>query len=182
MTTAYSQTQTVAPRVGIGGFSMMEILVTLALVAVSLLGTAGLLVNSLKVNQSALSRGNAVFLLGDIAERMEANRMGAQAGEYNVGGATISASTNCATSACTAKQLATYDIAQWQQMLTLLPGATTRIDLVGAAANPATYDITITWTDRRTSKTNYADAGDLEQLSLTTRKQIYCVTGGATPC
>jgi hypothetical protein len=60
-----------------------------------------------------------------------------------------------------------------------LPEAATDISLVGAAGNPINYQITITWKEQRTGKTNYGNAGDLETLSLTTRKQIYCTSDDA---
>ena len=57
-----------------GGFSMVEVLVTLLIIALALLGTAGLQAYSMRLSQSSVLRSQAVFLVADLSERMEANR------------------------------------------------------------------------------------------------------------
>lgn len=62
------------------GFSLLEVLVTLLIVSLGLLGIAGIIANSLKVNQGAVARTQASLLANDIIDRMRANR--AQAAAY----------------------------------------------------------------------------------------------------
>jgi len=56
------------------GFTMLEVLVALIITSIGLLGLAGLMVNSLKNNQSAAMRSQAAWLAYDIIDRMRANR------------------------------------------------------------------------------------------------------------
>lgn len=56
------------------GFSLLEILITLLIMSFGLLGISGIIVNSLKNNQSSYARSQASFLANDIIERMRSNR------------------------------------------------------------------------------------------------------------
>src|SRR5438067_9027647 len=67
------------------GFTMVEVLVTLAIITVWLLATAGVQSSSLKLNKAAQFRTEAVAAATDIAERIEANKT-ALAGAYQCGG------------------------------------------------------------------------------------------------
>jgi len=144
------------------GFSMIEVLVTLAIISLALLGTAGLQAYSMKLNQGGQFRTQAVFLAADLAERMETNKAGAVAGSYvlatsNAAGAL---STACTDAACGAVALATYDLSQWQNAVAAsLPQATWAVAQT-TIGNPSTYTITISWVDRQGDVTNAAfDAG-----------------------
>ena len=134
------------------GFSMIEVLVALVIIAVALLGTAGLQVHAMKISKSGEFRTQAVFLASDIAERMEANKAAAILGNYVV--ATTSApsasATPCGEVACNAAALASDDISQWEtNIANLLPQASWSITQT-TAGNPSTYRILIRWTDRST--------------------------------
>ncbi|MFB9245687.1 type IV pilus modification protein PilV [Massilia antarctica] len=61
------------------GFSMLEVLITMIVISVGLLGIAGLIMTNLKTNHSAYARGQATILANDIVDRMRANRAVAQA-------------------------------------------------------------------------------------------------------
>ena len=62
------------------GFSMIEVLITLVIIATALLGTAGLQLQAMKLGKSGDFRTQAVFLANDLAERMEGNESAAVAG------------------------------------------------------------------------------------------------------
>ena len=142
-----------------GGFSMIEVLVTLLIISLALLGTAGLQAYSMRLNQGGQFRSLAVFLAADLAERMEANKAGALAGSYvlaSTTGATFlagggTASTACVSSACTTATLAAYDLSQWQSAVaaTLPQSSWSVAQAVNGSQN--TYNITINWVDRRTN-------------------------------
>lgn len=68
---------------GSGGFSMIEVLVSIVVLAFGLLGAAQLVV--LSVNQQATSRTHTqvVFLAESMMERIRANQAAAWAGNYN---------------------------------------------------------------------------------------------------
>lgn len=144
------------------GFSMIEVLVTLLIISLALLGTAGLQAYSMRLNQGGLFRTHAVFLVADLAERIEANKPGAVAGLYAVANSSVpaAASDACTAGACDAGTLATFDLAAWQNAVAnALPQSSWTVAHDGPG-NPIVYTITVSWVDRRVDTTNAAfDAG-----------------------
>ncbi len=166
------------------GFSMLEILITLVIVAIALLGTAGLQVYAMRVGQGGQFRTQAVFLASDIAERMEANKVAAVAGNYVLASTSVTstAPTDCAAAACDSTNLASWDISQWGLAISsLLPQATWKITQT-TTGNPSTYEIVISWVDRRTdtkygtynaaSSVGINAAGTGERFSYTATRTI----------
>jgi type IV pilus assembly protein PilV len=147
---------TAAPMALQRGFSMIEVLVTLLIISLALLGTAGLQAYSMRLNQGGQFRTQAVFLVADLAERMEANKGGATAGAYALANGNVpnAPSTACQDAPCGAVALATYDLTQWQNAVaaTLPQSSWTVTETV--AGNPATYTITVGWVDRRQEQNN----------------------------
>lgn len=173
------------------GFSMIEVLVTLLIISLALLGTAGLQAYSMRLNQGGQFRSLAVFLAADLAERMEANKPGAGNGAYVVPSTTgtaflasaVAASTACATAACNDAALATYDLSQWQNAIaTSLPQSSWSV-VQTVAGNPSSYTIIINWVDRRADTTNAASdaasqfgsntAGTGEKFSYTATRTVF---------
>ncbi|MFZ4479303.1 MAG: type IV pilus modification protein PilV [Rhodoferax sp.] len=143
------------------GFSMIEVLVTLLIVSLALLGTAGLQAYSMRLNQGGQYRSLAVFLAADLAERMEANKPGATSGAYALDSTTgadflagaTAVSSVCVSGACTAAALAGYDLSQWQNAVaTSLPQSSWSVTQTVTGAQTS-YTITIGWVDRRTNTT-----------------------------
>jgi type IV pilus assembly protein PilV len=64
------------------GMTLVEVLVTLVIVSVGLLGVAALQLTSLRNNYDAYVRSQAAMLAADILDRMRANRGDALAGRY----------------------------------------------------------------------------------------------------
>ena len=140
------------------GFSMIEVLVTLLIISLALLGTAGLQAYSMRLSQGGQFRTQAVFLVADLAERMEANKAGAVAGSYVLANSNVAnlLSTACIDGACTPPNLATFDLSQWQNAVAAnLPRSSWTVAQT-VVGNPATYTITISWVDRRSDTTNAA--------------------------
>ena len=173
------------------GFSMIEVLVTLLVISLALLGTAGLQAYSMRLNQGGQLRSLAVFLAADLAERMEANKAGAVAGAYAVAsttGATFLAgagdvSTACVTGTCNAAALAAFDLSQWQNAVATSLTQSSWSVVQTTTGNPSAYTITIGWVDRRTNtKTAAADAnsqfgsnatGTGEKFSYTATRTVF---------
>jgi len=65
------------------GFSMIEVLVSILVIGVGLLGLSGLQIASMKGANNAHSRNVASLLAFDIAERMRGNPLGVQGGFYD---------------------------------------------------------------------------------------------------
>ncbi len=133
------------------GFSMIEILITLVIIATALLGTAGMQLQAMKLAKSGDFRTQAVFLANDLAERMEGNEIAAVAGNYAVATASSPsvASTDCSASACDNSTLAVWDVAQWESAIITsgLPQATWLVESL-SIGNPSSYRIRINWVDR----------------------------------
>jgi type IV pilus assembly protein PilV len=56
------------------GYSLLEVLIALVVLAIGLLGLAGLQMQGLKDNHSSSLRSQATYLASDILDRMQANR------------------------------------------------------------------------------------------------------------
>ena len=174
-----------------GGFSMIEVLVTLLIISLALLGTAGLQAYSMRLNQGGQFRSLAVFLAADLAERMEANRTSALAGGYVVpstlgadflaGGAAVS--TACVTAACSPAALAAYDLSQWQSAVaTTLPQCSWSVAQT-VSGSQRTYTVTLNWVDRKTNANSAAAdanssfgsnaAGTGEKFSYTSSRTFF---------
>jgi type IV pilus assembly protein PilV len=154
------------------GFTMLEILVTLFLLTMWLLASAGVQSASLQFNKAAQFRTQAVYFATDLAERMQANKTGATAGNYSYSGPASSTPTDCTTAICSPAALAAFDLDEWSGRVTAaLPSGTVSVtpDAVG---NPVTYTIVITWVDRRTDRT-YSTTGSTESFTYTATKTIF---------
>jgi type IV pilus assembly protein PilV len=66
------------------GFGLIEVLISMLILGIGILGMAGLQLNAMKLNQSAGVRSQATFLAYDIADRMRANSTAALAGSYDI--------------------------------------------------------------------------------------------------
>lgn len=117
-------------RRDIGGFTLMEVLVTVVILSVGLLGVAGLQLNSLRGNQNALEASVAANLAMEGADRIRANLPGIRNPDTGVADRTnydlINAAgtdPNCITSGCTVAQIAQTDAYEWiTRIQDLLPG------------------------------------------------------------
>src|SRR5690606_26563711 len=83
------------------GFTLIEILVTLFILAIGLLGLAGLLFEGMRNNQGSYLRTQASILAYDMADRMRANRIAAAGGGY--GGFSTANVQSAALPACTSQ-------------------------------------------------------------------------------
>lgn len=150
------------------GFSLIEILVTLLLIAFALLGIAGLQAYAMRANKGGQLRTQAVILVADLVERMEANKDGAIAGSYVLSEASTppSTSTACVSGSCSSENLASFDLANWQNTIfSALPQSSWKVEQT-TSGNPSVYSVTIKWADRR-SDTTYSTTGSSEIFSYT---------------
>jgi type IV pilus assembly protein PilV len=94
------------------GYSLLEVLVALVILAIGLLGLAGMQLHGLRDNHSAFLRSQATHLAAEIIDRMQANREAALAGEYDI-------KTGENPTGATGKVL--IDLAEWKVNLAVLP-------------------------------------------------------------
>ncbi len=101
------------------GFSLIEVLITMVVIAIGLLTAAGLQLISKKTNYDALQRTQAAQLGQDIAERLRANARNGDAYLTADATALVEPGTDCsaAEAACTAAEIAAYDLWLWGQAL-----------------------------------------------------------------
>ena len=129
------------------GFTLIETLVAMVVLAVGMLGIAALYIEGLRSSQASVSRTVAVNLAADMADRIRANP-NAPAGSY--AGAGPGANNLCVNGAgpCLPGQLAQDDWFWWgQDVQNRLPqGAAAQIVENVAAVAPATqFDIVLSW-------------------------------------
>lgn len=127
------------------GFTMVEAMVALVVLAVGMLGIAGLYVTTLRSGGGAIYRMQAVNLASDMADRIRANR------SANLAYLGPAADNNCYGAGsvdCAPALMAANDLLVWQtQIAAILPSGTGGVNVVAGAAatDPFTYTITITW-------------------------------------
>ncbi len=106
----------------IQGFTLIEVLVTLVILAIGMLGLAGLQLSALRNNTNAYERSQATLLAYDIIDRARAN----SSESYAIAMGTEPTNVHCYGSAknCTPAELAESDINQWKCSLGAWQGDT----------------------------------------------------------
>lgn len=101
------------------GFSLIEVLITMVVIAIGLLTAAGLQLISKKTNYDALQRTQAAQLGQDIAERLRANARNGDAYLTTDATALEQPEPDCAAAeaTCSAAEVASYDLWLWGQSL-----------------------------------------------------------------
>lgn len=153
------------------GFNLIEVLITLIVLAVGLLGLATLQNLGLRFGHQSYERTQATILIYDIIDRMRANPTGVIAGNYitTLTSTPPTLGADCAVTFCNSVAMATYDLNQWLSNITgtattANPGIT-RPTLIGGqgeilrmgapavAGGGTVYDIKIQWLEQRQGET-----------------------------
>jgi len=118
------------------GFSLIEILISMLVLGIGILGMAALQLNSMKFNQTAAVRTQATFLAYDMSDRLRSNRAKARAGAYDTGLDGV---------APTGSSITAIDLQQWKLALdTQLPAGAGAIERDGNVVR-----ITVQWSEGR---------------------------------
>ena len=144
------------------GFTLMEVLVALAVLSIGLLGMAGMQLFSLKSSHGAYMQTQASYIAYDMIDKIRANRTEALGGGYDSALSVLPTGgvVNCqSTSAnCTPTQLAAFDLLQWKCSLgffetnaacaplnatNVLPGGNASV-----AVNGNDVTVTVQWAER----------------------------------
>lgn len=164
------------------GFTLIEVMIALVILAVGLLGMASLMARSQKSNESAYARSQATMLAYDFVERMRSNLVdpadpnknykvifatdtSTNSSTANTGDYALSSLPNCSAPSGTlpagGASRANYDIAAWCSTLkTSLPSVDTANTKVSfntaqlADLGVATVTIKIQWQDNSTDGAN----------------------------
>jgi type IV pilus assembly protein PilV len=134
------------------GFTLIEVMVAVFVLAVGILGMAGMQAVSVRESQNSIFRSQADILVADMADRLRANRADAAdplSTNYETDGtAVVSGVCQGTTASCDEAAIASYDIAQWQTQIanSSLPsgaGIITRND------GTSEYTILVFWDEDR---------------------------------
>ncbi len=94
------------------GFGMIEVLVTVVILSIGLLGLTGLQLTSLRSNQTAEYRSQVTWLAYDMSDRMRANVEGVDAGNYD-NAAPLEVDTCLSLAGCSVAEMAQHDTFEW---------------------------------------------------------------------
>jgi len=137
------------------GTTMIEALISIVIIAIGLLGYAGLLLQSNKANLTAYQRSQATLLAYDIADAMRANRNNALAGQYNIA---------LGTAAASGTSVPAQDLVRWKNNISrALPSGDGSIQTNGTGS----ATITIQW-----SNTSNVHAGEDTSTTFVTQTRI----------
>lgn len=136
------------------GFTLIEVLVALAVLSVGLLGIAALQTRGQQFTQEAYFVTQATVLASQIMDRIQTNAnfartdFSAGAGGYVASTAPSSSASACVTATCNAAAARDYDLFIWFNALAAnLPNGTGTITGIVPPNNGSVrYTITITWT------------------------------------
>jgi type IV pilus assembly protein PilV len=167
----------------IRGFTLIEVLVSMVILSIGLLGIAKLMLFSSRSNDSAYLRSQATELAYEILDTMRANRQEAMAQTYDT---TVGAVATTATppgvicigaTPCTPTQQALFDVYQWKVRLytNSNPGGPS----IGAlplgkgsvtttpVGSQATVVIIVSWDDT-VAQSTYGAAANTQSITLET--------------
>ncbi len=137
------------------GFSLIEVLVTVVVVSLGLLGFAGLLSQSVASNREAYFRSQATFVSYHIIERMRVNRAAAVGGAYTIAVGSAPSGTSRAAA----------DLVDWKQLLTnTFPEGDGSVTTDGNG----NVSIVIQWT-ARSDNSQDADGNETRQFATQSR-------------
>ena len=134
------------------GFTLIEVMVAVFVLAVGILGMAGIQAVSVRESQNSIFRSQADILAADMADRLRANRADATdplSSNYETDGTAVVSGTCRGTNAnCDEVQMASYDIAQWQTQITnsSLPSG---VGTITRNSGTSEYTILVFWDEDR---------------------------------
>lgn len=162
------------------GFTLIEVLVTVFVLAVGILGVAGMQAVSVRESGNIYHRTQADMLVADIVDRMRANRNEARLGAASsyLDDPSAAAATDCSTNTCDEATLAAHDLYEWQQSLerSSLPSGVLSVNFIqdvvsGTQVVGSVFNIRVFWDEDRDGDTgqgcNPANPNDMACTSLT---------------
>lgn len=131
------------------GVSMIEILVTLTIIAFALLGLLGLQARALSFQKDSFDKKSAAELVAQLSERIRANHLGFTGGNYafalDTTTATPTVVPTCATpTACTFAEVAARDLNHWAaELRRRIPASAAYLQW--NVADPRLLTVSIAW-------------------------------------
>jgi type IV pilus assembly protein PilV len=135
------------------GFSLIEVLISVLILSIGLLGVAGLQISSIQFNQSAQLRSIAISQISNMVDRMMANQVGINTGLYN---SQSGIPTNPECSPCSPSQIAFHDLYEWNNSnRILLPNGQGTV-----VGNNNRYIVTVRWDNYRQGASGLGCSGN----------------------
>lgn len=131
------------------GFTLIEVLIAMLVLAFGLLGLAALQASSLGNNQNAYNRSQATQMAYDLADRMranftEANKL-ANSAYIKIDPTTAAEQVSCNSApGCASEVMAENDLFQWNSVVNTLPKG---IGLITVNSITRIFTINISWDD-----------------------------------
>lgn len=94
------------------GVGLVEVLVSLLLLAIGVLGFMLLQLNALKATGESVERTQSLVLMREVAEKIRVNPTAIEVYQTKINTPESSITKNCASQACTPEELAAYDAYQ----------------------------------------------------------------------
>lgn len=136
------------------GFTLLEVLVTIVIVTLGLLGLGALHVRAMRDTTSAYLRSEATILTQDMADRIRANPFSVNAYQMtlndfnNTYKINTAAADDCIASSCPIASLAVADLAQWSiAVANRLPGGLGSIAMENSGGINS-WVISVFWDER----------------------------------
>jgi len=139
------------------GIGLIEVLIALVVLSVGFLAAATIQISSMRSNQQSGLEAQALVLIGDMMDRMSANRAGVDAGLYNNKSTSTLTAPTCLSTSCTPAEVAAVDLFEWSanfeslrsdsNFKPLMPSASNGDPAVGTISNPTAglYTLSVTW-------------------------------------
>ena len=133
------------------GFTLIEMLITVIILSVGILGVAALQTLGVRYTQNSYMLSIATQQAEDMAERIRANPIEmfdlTSGGYYNnISGVFSGTKPDCLSSTCTSEERAQADHAEWAGTNTGLFGSTGTVQRIGNI-----FQITVNWNDVESS-------------------------------
>ncbi len=157
------------------GVGMIELLSSLLILSVGVLGISTLQAKSMQFNQGAIYESRAAILANDILDRIRANPT--QVNRYRIqfnDPAPSSPDCDGASSNCSLTQLSDYDLAAWRDELdAVLPNGNGQIEQISSAGGVTVVIVTVQYTDDRAEQgTAYGQANGTIPKQTVVRSSI----------
>ncbi len=139
------------------GVTLLEVLITIVILSFGLLGVAGLQARMQLAEMESYQRAQAIVLLRDMVDRVNANRRNSMDYDTTSGVTTTPAGTGNSVQDCSALTGARFDLCEWSNALLGAAESTGGGQNVGAmigargcitntvAAMPRQFDIAVVW-------------------------------------
>lgn len=162
------------------GFSLIEVLVTVVVITVGVLGAVKMQTSAIASTQASRVRSLIALQAGSLASAMYGNsafwsnhslvpsELGSRGGVItsDSSGTLALASASCDSVACTPAQLAAHDLRTWSQGINRqIPGYSAAVSCTQVTSDPVTCTIRLDWTEKYVAINRSTGASSVAQTT-----------------